>query len=142
MKIGRDTLRIEVRAKRAGYLYLLMAGTDDSHFFQLFPNALDSAHRILADTWVRLPRDGWAIRADGPAGTDQFLVMVTPSPRDFSAAGLAAMKPVSGFDPQRARAAYALHGPQAFAGAPLRCQEDTSSCARYGAARFAVREVD
>ena len=141
VRIGRDPLRFEVRSARPGYLYVLMVGTDASNFFQLFPNAIDGDNRVEANTTVRLPREGWQMKADGPPGTDRFVAMVSPSPRQFSAAGLKAMSPFSEFDLNQARKAFASAGPSVFAGTPERCAGTPEFCASYGAASFEIREI-
>jgi hypothetical protein len=142
VRIGRDHLRFEVRSSRPGFLYVLMVGTDRSHFYQLFPNSLDGNNQLKANTTVRLPREGWLMKADGPGGTNRFVALIAPSPRDFSAAGLKATGQFSEFDLGLAERAFSTHGASAFAGAPVRCPGTAEFCAPYGAAQFEIREVN
>jgi hypothetical protein len=51
----------------------------------LFPNALDGNNRVEARKPLALPRPDWKLMAQGPAGTNHLLVLVTDTPRDLSA---------------------------------------------------------
>lgn len=95
LKIGRDALDFTVTSSHAGYLYLLMAGSDGKAFDVLFPNKLDARNEVEAGAALRLPRGEWQITAAGPAGTSHLLAMVTDSPRDFSKLGMQATGPFS-----------------------------------------------
>jgi hypothetical protein len=53
----------------------------------LFPNDRDGDNRIQAGETVKLPRPTWRITAQGPAGTDRMLVVVSATPRDLSQLG-------------------------------------------------------
>jgi hypothetical protein len=103
-KIGRDRLEFTIRSSHAGYLYILMAGSDGKTFDVLFPNALDKKNEVAAGQSVQLPRASWQITAGGPAGTTHLLAMVTDAPRDFSKLGL---KPAGPFSILEANAAAA-----------------------------------
>jgi hypothetical protein len=83
LKIGADSLDLTVQSSHDGHLYLVLLGSDAKSFYLLFPNGLDGDNRISAKTPLRLPRPNWAIKAGGPAGTDQMLVLVTDTPRDL-----------------------------------------------------------
>lgn len=89
LKIGSN-LSLTLRSPRDGYVYLFYRGSRPESFYLLFPNQLDTANQISADTDLRLPRADWSVTALGPAGTDRLLVMVTESPRDFSTVALPA----------------------------------------------------
>jgi Domain of unknown function (DUF4384)/Caspase domain len=95
LKIAQDELRFSVNSREAGFLYLLMVGSDGKTFDLLFPNQIDRNNRIQAGETVSLPRAGWRLRAEGPPGTDTLLAIVTDAPRDFSAAGLKPSGPFS-----------------------------------------------
>jgi len=95
LKIGRDRLEFTLTSSHAGYLYLLMAGSDGKAFDVLFPNKLDARNELEANAMIRLPRDAWQITASGPSGTSHLLAMVTDSPRDFSELGMQATGPFS-----------------------------------------------
>jgi len=89
LKIGKDELDFKVTAKHDGYVYLVMLGSDAKSFYILFPNGLDGDNRIRAGKPLRLPKPDWAVKAAGPAGTDQLLVMVSDSPRKLDGLTLA-----------------------------------------------------
>jgi len=85
MKIGKDALELTVRTSHDGHIYLVMLGSDAKSFYVLFPNGLDAENKIKANQTLRLPRPDWKLMAQGPAGTNQLLVVVSDTPRDLSA---------------------------------------------------------
>ena len=87
LKIGSDTLEIDVTPQRDGYLYVALAGSDGKSLYLLFPNTLASDNRVRAGERVALPGKGWDVVAAGPAGTETLLVMVSDAPRDLSTLG-------------------------------------------------------
>jgi Caspase domain/Domain of unknown function (DUF4384) len=89
LKIGSN-LAITIRSQRDGFVYLFYRGTQADSFYLLFPNSLDSANSIKANQDMKLPRQDWSITALGPKGTDHLMVMVSDTPRDFSALALPA----------------------------------------------------
>ena len=142
--IGRDKLSFNVRSSKAGYLYVLMVGTDRQHFYLLFPNQVDADNRITAGGPLELPRKGWSMVAGGPAGTNQFVAFVAESRRDFKAAGLVPTDPFAEFPlDTAARAVQAMPaGASPFVGT-LVCPSGGSDCsAAYGAAVFTIEEVE
>jgi serine/threonine protein kinase len=86
--IGRDRLEFRVEASQAGWVYVYSSGTDQSHFYLLFPNPADRDNRIAAGRALRLPRSSWSLVSAGPAGTNHLLVVVSRSPRDLTGTGL------------------------------------------------------
>lgn len=62
--------------------------SSNGELMQLFPNQLDKRNQIRAQETLTLPRPSWAMKAGGPAGTDQFLVLVSERERDFAASGI------------------------------------------------------
>lgn len=94
-KIGRDKVQFTLTSSHAGYVYLLMVGSDGKEFDMLFPNQLDKDNQIAAGQTLSLPRPNWQITAGGPAGKDQLLAMVTDAPRDFSKLKLTPAGPFS-----------------------------------------------
>lgn len=104
-KAGQDRVRFSLESSHAGFVYLLMAGSDGKHFDLLFPNKKDDRNLILANETWNLPRPGWAFRASGPAGRNQLLALVSDKPRDFSTLGMQAAGPFSiiGATPMSAR---------------------------------------
>ncbi len=87
LKIGQDPLDFAVQSDRAGYVYVAMAGSDSKSLYLLFPNDLDQNNKIQAGQQLLLPRPNWRVKASGPAGRDNLLVMVTDGPRDLTALG-------------------------------------------------------
>jgi serine/threonine protein kinase len=141
-RIDRDKLGFSVRSSHAGYVYIHMVGTADKDIHQLFPNAFDNNNRIKAGQLLTLPRGSWPIEAGGPAGIDHFLVMVSDTPRDFSAAGQTAGGDFAVFPVVRAAELHRDHKGAAplFAGVPVCAQAPCP--ATYGAASFSIEEVD
>ena len=84
LKIGQDTLDFSLQSDRPGYVYVALAGSDNKSLYLLFPNDLDQNNKIEAGQTMQLPRDNWRVKAGGPAGTDNLLVLVTDGPRDLS----------------------------------------------------------
>lgn len=142
VRIGIDRLSFRVRSSAAGYLYVLMLGTD-GHFYKLFPNAIDRDNRVRADTSIELPRSGWRMTAAGPPGTNHLIAIVSERPREFSASGLVEVDPFGEFPPERASQVAAEHrGTQSpFIGTPS-CPDTGRSCPdAYGAASFTIVEI-
>ena len=84
LKIGQDALELAVQSDRAGYVYVAMIGSDNKSMYLLFPNDLDQNNKIDAGQKLVLPRPNWRVKASGPIGTDNLLVMVTDGPRDLT----------------------------------------------------------
>jgi hypothetical protein len=84
LKINQDRLDFRIRSREAGFLYLLMAGSDGKTYDILFPNKLDPDNRIKAGETVELPRSNWRLLAGGPEGRNTVLAIVSNTPRDFS----------------------------------------------------------
>jgi hypothetical protein len=89
LKIGSN-LSMSVHSARDGYVYLFYRGTQADSLYLLFPNSLDASNAIKANQSLKLPRQDWSVTALGPKGTDYLMVMVTDTPRDFSALTLPA----------------------------------------------------
>ena len=81
MRIGRDALELSIKSSHDGYVYLVLLGSDAKSFYVLYPNGLDKENRIKAGKPLQLPKSDWQIKAAGPVGTDNILVMVSDSPR-------------------------------------------------------------
>ena len=97
LKINKDYLDLEIKAANDGYLYLILLGSDKKSFYVLYPNKLDSDNFIRANTITKIPRESWQIRAVGPVGINNLLVMVSDSPRDLSRLGQFGEDPNSPF---------------------------------------------
>lgn len=140
--IGKDKLLFEVKSSIPGYLYVYLAGTDQNHFYLLFPNALDKNNRIEANKLVQLPRKGWHITAGGPAGVNHIVTMVSPFPRDLGKLGLNMADTIPEFDMAQAAKAWSEHkGPGSPFVPPALC-EGASPCEQgYGASLVHIEEV-
>lgn len=105
LKIGQDVLDFSVQSDRAGYVYVALAGSDNKALYLLFPNDLDQNNKIEVGQKMQLPRPNWRVKAGGPAGTDNLLVMVADAPRDLTALGANKAGPfVSSFNDAQGRA--------------------------------------
>jgi serine/threonine protein kinase len=144
-RIGQDPLHFKIRSAKDGYVYLLMVGTDRSDFFLLFPNAVDKNNRIRAGEELDLPRPRWKMIADGPPGTDHFVVIISENRRDFSSAGLKSVDPFAEFPLDEAVRLYGGYSGSVplFAGKAQCSPNSSSDCSEsYGAAVFSIEEIE
>ncbi len=151
-KVGKDRIRFSLESSHAGYVYLLMAGSDGKQFDMLFPNKKDDRNLMQANETWNLPRPGWAFRAGGPAGRDRLLVLVSDKPRDFSALGMVAAGPFSSLaaSPVAARNIQIVADgdeetapPQCSQAGTPRSAEIATACSNaYGADLIELVEVD
>lgn len=95
LRIGKDPLQLRLISSHPGYVYLLMAGSDDESLELLFPNSIDTNNRIEAGQVMSLPRTGWELQAQGPAGVDVLLAIVSDTPRDLRSLPLTKAGPFS-----------------------------------------------
>lgn len=84
LRIGKDPLELSVTSSHDGYVYAVLMGSDQKSYYMLFPNDLDGNNQIKAGETLKLPRPNWRIKAQGPAGTDRMLVVVSATPRDLA----------------------------------------------------------
>lgn len=94
-RIRADKVNLQLTSSNAGYVYLLMVGSDGKTFDMLFPNKKDRFNLIKAGETLQLPRPGWSIRPAGPAGADTLLAVVSDTPRDFTKLGMRPAGPFS-----------------------------------------------
>jgi len=140
VSIGKDKLAFEVRSKREGFVYVFLLSSG-GEMFLLFPNLLDKYNKITANSPLSLPRASWPMDAGGPAGTNQFAVLVSQHERDFSASGMQN----DGVFPQfplpvlAALEASRGTGPSPLLGKPS-CAPGTSCNDVYGVANFKIVE--
>jgi len=138
--IGKDKLAFEVRSKREGFVYVFLLSSG-GEMFLLFPNLLDKYNKINANSALSLPRASWPMDAGGPAGTNQFAVLVSERERDFSASGVQN----DGVFPQfplpvlAALEATRGAGPSPLLGKPV-CAPNTPCNDVYGVANFKIVE--
>jgi len=139
--IGKDRLAFEVRSKREGFVYVFLLSSG-GEMFLLFPNLLDKYNKITAGGTLSLPRASWPMDAGGPAGTDQFAVLVSEHERDFSAAGVQndGVFPVFPLPVLAALEATRGNGPSPLLGKPV-CPAGGAPCNDvYGVANFKIVE--
>ena len=142
VRIGKDYLRFSIHSSEPGYVYLLMVGTDRAQFWLLFPNAIDKNNRISAAKQLDLPRSHWRMNAAGPPGINQFLAVVSDSPRDFSAVRLKSQGPFSEFALNTmVTPARESHGESLIFAGQAKCVNDKVCSKSYGAAMFSIEEV-
>lgn len=138
--IGKDKLAFEVRSKREGFVYVFLLSSG-GEMFLLFPNLLDKYNKITAGSPLSLPRASWPMDAGGPAGTNQFAVLVSEHERDFGASGVQN----DGVFPQfplpvlAALEATRGTGPSPLLGKPV-CAPNTPCNDVYGVANFKIVE--
>jgi serine/threonine protein kinase len=138
--IGKDKLEFQVQSNKAGfvYVYYLSSGGE---MFLLYPNALDKRNRIEAGATLSLPRPSWAMEAGGPAGTDEFVVMVSERERDLKTTGIQ-YDGVFGQFPTTILAALEAGrtgGLPILLGTPL-CEDTVPCIDQYGAVSFKITE--
>ena len=85
LTIGKDALEFTVRSGSSGYLYVILAGSDGKSLYLLYPNALDKDNKLLANKAKTYPNAKWRVKANGPAGVDKLLFVVSDEPRDVAA---------------------------------------------------------
>jgi hypothetical protein len=84
MKIGKDSLDLSIKSSHDGYIYMILLGSDAKSFYVLYPNGLDKNNAIKAGQTVRVPKPDWEVKAVGPVGTNNLLVMVSDRPRKLN----------------------------------------------------------
>ena len=70
-------------SSRDGFVQVLVLGPDGS-LILLFPNAQASNNAIKAGQTLTLPQTAWQLDTVEPAGAEDFLVVVSAQPRDYS----------------------------------------------------------
>jgi len=90
MRIGKDSLELTIKSSHDGFVYLVLLGSDAKSFYVLYPNGLDKDNQIKAGKSLQLPKPDWQIKAAGPVGTNNVLVMVSDSPRKLDNLTMAA----------------------------------------------------
>jgi hypothetical protein len=83
LRIGRDKLSFTVSSSRDGFVQVLVLGPDGS-LILMFPNAQASNNAIKAGQTLTLPQTAWQLDTVEPAGVEDFLVVVSAQPRDYS----------------------------------------------------------
>lgn len=141
LRIGRDRLAFRVSAARDGHVYVLVGGPDDS-LLLLFPNRMSADNRIRAGQTLVLPQPTWPLDTSEPPGTEQFAVIVSEHPRDFSHLSKDHVAWFLNLPTGQAASKLArTHaGPGSAIAGKARCS--SPGCDRYGAALFSVDVVN
>ena len=142
VKISKDKLEFTVRSAKAGFVYVYLRSTDGT-LQLMFPNQLDKRNQIKAGETLSLPRPSWPLTAGGPAGSDQFAVVVSESERDFAGTGIQTDGQIFGVFPanvleslERTRAG---NGPHSLLGKVV-CASGATCSEAYGASGFTIVE--
>lgn len=136
LKIGEDLLHFQVKSPVSGFVAVYVRSSDNS-LIQLLPNARVAALAIEANKPLKLPPANEPIQAAGPAGENQFLVVVTEQPRNYDHLSF---RDHYGFG--------LIQADQQYGGPPIQALEGISTCQstdcddRLAAAWFSVEEVD
>jgi hypothetical protein len=142
VRIGRDYLRFNITSSKPGYLYVLYVGTNNKDFELLFPNAADKSNRVTPGKVMKLPRAGWPLKASGPAGTDQFVAIVSEEPRDFSSLKPGAEDVFQQFPLVTGERLYrAYTGSTPLYAGTVSCGGRPGCSEAYGAVRFSIEEI-
>ncbi|WP_334118768.1 serine/threonine protein kinase [Limnobacter sp.] len=83
LRIGHDLLQFSVRSPINGYVAVYVRSSDNT-LLQLLPNARIPTLTIVAGQTMQLPPANEPMQAAGPAGQNQFLVVVTEKPRSYA----------------------------------------------------------
>jgi hypothetical protein len=142
LRIGRDRLSFSVKSARDGYVQVLVLGPDGS-LVLLWPNTQSANNRIKAGQTLTLPQTSWALETVEPTGPEQFLVMVSEQPRDYSALSKEReayfLKLPTGDGATQQLAQWNRSTPMLLGESAAGCKGE--GCDAYGAARFSVDVV-
>jgi hypothetical protein len=140
VQIGKDKLGFQIQSTKAGfaYVYLLSSSGD---LYLLFPNAIDKRHQISANTELSLPRTSWAMDAGGPAGVNEFLVLISDHEMDMASTGFRFDGVFGKFPVNVLAAMEATRGTSKspLLGTPI-CPQGNACSVNYGAVRFKITE--
>ncbi|GLR25455.1 serine/threonine-protein kinase [Limnobacter litoralis] len=132
LTIGKSHLNFTVQSLLSGYVTVYVF-TTDGNLVQLIPNKRTPRLFLAAGQSLSLPPANDPLDTTGPAGKDEFLVLVSTEPRKYDALQ---MTDLYGFGlVQRLNAT-----PENLIGQP-ECVNRADCENRYTAAWFAVREV-
>ncbi len=140
VRISKDKLEFQIHSNKPGFAYVYLLNTV-GELYLLFPNALDKRNRIESGATLSLPKASWAMNADGPAGTDEFVVLVSEHERDLKTSGIQYEGVFGQFSLKILEALEAARGtgPSPLLGQPI-CPGGTPCADNYGAASFKIVE--
>jgi hypothetical protein len=131
-RIDIDKVEMDIETNKNGYLTIFSIGSSGK-LFQIFPNDKDSNNQVEANKIYRLPRPTWVLPARGPAGTNQYILVLAKEPDLFSGHNV----PVGHADADL---------PNAIINRIItdlkRCATEINACPFYGATTMIVQEVD
>ena len=140
VRISKDKLEFQIQSNKPGFAYVYLLNTV-GELYLLFPNALDKRNRIESGSTLSLPKASWAMNADEPAGTDEFVVLVSEYERDLKASGIQHEGVFGQFSLKILEALEAArgNGPPPLAGVVV-CPGGVPCADNYGAASFKIVE--
>jgi serine/threonine protein kinase len=140
VRIGKDKLEFQIQSNKPGFAYVYLLNTI-GELYLLFPNALDKRNRIESGATLSLPKASWAMNADGPAGTDEFVVLVSEHERDLKTSGIQYEGVFGQFSLKILEALEAARGagPSSLLGQAI-CPGGTPCTDNYGVASFKIVE--
>ena len=138
--IGKDSFRFRVKSTQGGFVYVLMLNSNKG-LNLLFPNALDSNNRVKAHRELSLPGPKWQMSFEGPAGIDQFVVLVSEKARNFQNAGLIKTGGFGEFPLDAVQRLNQTANGNLLSGEPV-CPVAGQCSSAYGAAKFSIEEVN
>jgi serine/threonine protein kinase len=140
VRISKDKLEFQVQSNKAGFAYVYLLNTV-GELYLLFPNALDKRNRIESGATLSLPKASWAMNADGPAGTDEFVVLVSEHERDLKTSGIQYEGVFGQFSLKILEALEAARGtgPSPLLGQAI-CPGGTPCADNYGVSSFKIVE--
>jgi hypothetical protein len=141
LRIGKDYLRFSITSAKPGYVYVLVTGTQRD-FTLLFPNAVDKNNRITPGKALKLPSAQWPMKAEGPAGTHQFIAVVSDEPRNFQGLGTQPDDIFRRFSLNVGAQLYQSYsGPTPLYAGTTVCSAGAGCSQSYGAAVFSIEQI-
>jgi serine/threonine protein kinase len=140
VRIGKEDLQFTVSSSREGFAYVLLDNNDGS-LLMFYPNDKVTNNKIKAGQKLVLPQATWPLETSEPTGPMHFLVIVSQSPRDFSAFGNDKDYIFQKLPTGSAAAALlrGYSGPGSAYSGKAKC--DGANCDVYGAAQFTLNVV-
>jgi hypothetical protein len=81
LRIHQDSFQVTVTSSHPGYLYVVYVGSDNQEFLKLYPTRESEPNHLKPEIPFKVPKI-W--HSEGPAGVDELLVFITPTPRDLA----------------------------------------------------------
>ncbi len=142
---GQDRVRLRIVSSRPGYAYVMairgIGSSDGADVELLFPSSAHTGNRIEPGQPLTLPAPRSPVKAERPAGANEFLAIVSDEPRDFDGFRPAARGPF-----RRLRLDGTMTGGAAPASNPLfggtiACVAAPPCSDSYGAVVFTIDAV-